>query len=306
MDCASHRRTSVGVHSRSFSSTKRYEWPFLASMQMSDDKPKPPKSVSEVLESLGMDRDQLREMAKDAVADLTPKKGRGAAWEKVLDAAAERLGPNWTIIGNGLRAELLHTPVRWFFDTVGIDPIPNRERLIVGHTPLFEPLVPRAITLTQDSSDSRLRDKEFRRLQIDIFDTDSAAALVTRWAQGPATELFAFKPIDAIAAWFEDAYLARDEQHRTNWKLLAGLRVIADTGSPLEVIDSQLDYLRSRAADPAGLLVMFWEQFREVAAAGDRETTLRWLDEHRRATVREHYALPDSVFADVLDDLGNG
>lgn len=61
-----------------------------------------------------MDRDQLREMEKDAIADLTPKKGRGAAWEKVLGAAVKKLGPNWTIIGSGLRAKLLHTPVRLF------------------------------------------------------------------------------------------------------------------------------------------------------------------------------------------------
>ena len=61
MDCASHRRTSVGVHSRSFSSTKRYEWPFLASMQMSDDKPKPPKEK----------RISLKSKVADAEAEMT-------------------------------------------------------------------------------------------------------------------------------------------------------------------------------------------------------------------------------------------
>lgn len=275
-------------------------------MHMSDDKPKPPKSVTEVLESLGTDRDQLREMAKDAIADLTPKKGRGAAWEKVLGTAVKKLGPNWTIIGSGLRAELLPTPVRWWFDTVGIDPIPNREQLTIGHVRLFEPLIPRAITLRQDIPDSRLQDQEFRRLQIDIFDTASAAATVTQWAQGPAMQLFDTKPAELFSAFLEEKYLVRDQSRSTSWRFLAAYRVITDTGSPLEVIDSQLDYLRSRAADPAGPLVMFWEQFREVAAAGDRERTLRWLDEHRRATVREHYPLPDSVFADVLEDLGDG
>ena len=273
---------------------------------MSDDKPKLPKSVSEVLGSLGMDRDQLREMAKGAIADLTPKKGRGAAWEKVLGAAVETLGPNWTIIGSGLRAKLLHTPIRWWFDTVGIDPIPNREQLTIGHFPLFEPLVRGGLTLRQDDYDSRIRDNEFRRQQIDIFDTDPAAALVIRWVQGPAAELFDLKPLDFITEWFEDAYLNRDQSPQTNWEFLAGLRVITDTGSPLEVIDSELDFLHGRVSDSEDPFVIFWRQFREVAAAGDRERTLRWLDAHRRATVREHYPLPDSVFADVLEGLGNG
>lgn len=277
----------------------------MASMHMSDDKPKSPKSVTEVLESLGMDRDQLREMAIDAIADPTPKKGRGAAWEKVLGAAVKKLGPNWTIIGSGLRAKLLHTPVRWFFDTVGIDPIPNREKLTITHLPLIEPLDPGTLTEWQDHYDSRHSGHDYHGRQIDIFDTVSAAELVIWWAEGPASELFDARSVEALTPLREKQYLERNQSGPARWTILAGLRVITDTGSPLEVIDNAIEYFRGRAADPAGPLVMFWEQFREVAAAGDRERTLRWLDEHRRATVREHCALP-AVFADVLEDLGNG
>lgn len=111
--------------------------------------------------------------------------------------------------------------------------------------------------------------------------------------------------MEALTPLREKQYLERNQSGPARWTILAGLRVITDTGSPLEVIDNAIEYFRGRAADPAGPLVMFWEQFREVAAAGDRERTLWWLDEHRRATVREHCALP-AVFADVLEDLGNG
>ncbi|MGE2772240.1 hypothetical protein ACQGAO_28710 [Rhodococcus sp. 1.20] len=218
----------------------------------------------------------------------------------------ETLGPNWTIIGSGLRAKLLHTPVRWFFDTVGIDPIPNREKLTITHLPLIEPLDPGTLTEWQDHYDSRHCGHDYHGRQIDIFDTVSAAELVIWWAEGPASELFDARSEAALTPLREKQYLERNQSGPARWTILAGLRVITDTGSPLEVIDNAIEYFRGWVADPKAPLVMFWTQFREVAAADDRERTLRWLDEHRRAAVREHYPLPDSVFADVLEDLGDG
>lgn len=65
----------------------------------------------------------------DGLAMATPRKVRGSAWERVLKAAASNLGPEWVVARSGTQGELIHLPVRWWFNSIGLDPKPNREEL---------------------------------------------------------------------------------------------------------------------------------------------------------------------------------
>ncbi|NMM92578.1 hypothetical protein B2J88_51580 [Rhodococcus sp. SRB_17] len=240
--------------------------------------------------------------ADSIIKAATPRRGRGAAWERVLESVAARLGSEWTVIGHGLHAQLLHVPIGWWFDTVAIDPIPNREQLYYSHQPVMKPLSPEVITMRQDLYERLHRNTSHAGQRLDIFDTDSAVELVSWWALGPSLTAFTDRSIEQVSAGKERVYAARQERPHFDWTVLAGLRVITDTGSPLDVIDNALDSLAGRRLSD-DRLIPFWHEFRSVAESGDRARTLRWLDHHRRATVREHFPLPDSAFADALAGL---
>ena len=234
----------------------------------------------------------------DGLAMATPRKGRGSAWERVLKAAASNLGPEWVVARSGTQAELIHLPVRWWFNSIGLDPKPNREELTFSHAPLMREFTPGTITFRQSSYQPGPTDSAPPNIQMDIFDTRGAAEIVRWWALGPSTKFFAAPPLPDLVAAAEQAYADREEKPRRDWMISAGLRVIADTGSPIEVIDSVLWELARR--DVGGHVQSFWRQFRAVAENRDRLATLQWLDEERRRSVKDAYGLRDSAFADVI------
>lgn len=155
---------------------------------------------------------------------------------------------------------------------------------------------PGTITFRQSSYQPGPTDSEPPNIQMDIFDTRGAAEIVRWWVRPPSSLLQRRFP-DSVAA-AEQAYADRKEEPCRDWMISAGLRVIADTGSPIEVIDSVLWELARR--DVGGHVQSFWREFRAVAENRDRLATLQWLDEERRRSVKDAYGLRDSAFADVI------
>lgn len=49
----------------------------------------------------------------------------------------------------------------------------------------------------------------------------------------------------------------------------------------------------------------YWREFRDVASAGDRAATVRWLDGQRRRMLTDLLNLPDRYDADVIDADGH-
>lgn len=232
-----------------------------------------------------------------------PKKGRGKAWAAIAATAAQRLGDDWIVVGSGIRTGILRVPVGWWFSSISIDPIPGREKLTLQHDALTTPLVPDTITLRQPSYRGAHRATAPNPDQLDLFDHDSAVDLVCWWANGPATETFDQRSDREWAAvsefLFRDYYDARPR----TWPMLAGWRVIFETGSPVEVIRGVLSIIDEGSWYEEHR--PFWERILTLAERDDRSAMLQLLDTERHRGLRENFSLPDTAIADVFEQLGN-
>ncbi|KAA8877179.1 hypothetical protein F3087_45695 [Nocardia colli] len=241
-----------------------------------------------------------------------PQAGKGKAWQKVAEAAAESLGSDWIVTGSRMKTSLVRTPIRWWYQAIGFAPSTVNGQLGMEYQPLVRPI--RAGILGHHGG---IRQSEyplpFQRQspnfradaprEIPVFDTDAAVDTVIWWATGPAKEIIEWQTDRQWADRDEKAYATRTPSVRPIvWTALPGWRVLFDTGSPLPIIDSIITEL----IDGEGLYDEerdFWMQFRELAAAeGDRAVMLRFLDEQRRRSLIEHCGVPESAIADVLTE----
>ncbi|WP_306356632.1 MULTISPECIES: hypothetical protein [unclassified Nocardia] len=233
-------------------------------------------------------------------AESHPPEGRGAAWVAVLHEAARLMGDGWTVVGSGMRAKLLHTPVAWWIDAIGNDGN-TTPWLTLTHRALTTPLHPDPYTIRQDRFAIR-QEAEFPpipRGRPDIFDTTTSAAMVRWFAEGPLTDDMTRNSDRDIAEIAERWYTEKFNARPRKWPMLAGWRAIFGTGSPIPVIDDMLGLIEQGIYTDEK---PFWEAFRAVAGQGDRSTMLAFLDTERRRGLREHYNLADDLIADVLTE----
>ncbi|MET4611649.1 hypothetical protein ABIC28_002641 [Rhodococcus sp. PvR044] len=241
-------------------------------------------------------------MARELYEKERPRKGRGAARNRILAGAAERLGPEWVVIDKGINASLLWTPVRWWYCAIGNTAAPNREELTVSHFPLLVPLHPGSYVFDQDGyAGTRyyLGDTAVYPTSIDLFDLDAGVEMVCWWALGPAMERFTLHSDRRMTELLEITFRDHLKRRPLQWPQLAGWRALYGTGDPIEVIENMIDVLINHGGFEENL--PFWQEFHDVAAVGDRVATVRWLDGQRRRVLTDLLGLPDRYVADVID-----
>ncbi|WP_375492695.1 hypothetical protein [uncultured Jatrophihabitans sp.] len=220
-----------------------------------------------------------------------------AAWQQLVQDVADGSGGEWTRAGKRGTARLVFGRVGWWLSSVAFGHRSGGEGwLFAAHQALVEPWAP-VITLRQDEyTGDDLPSGGYAPL------SDVAADQLAIWIAGPARAHFidegAWDWVEAHTIMWEQA---PEEVPRT-WPALAGLRVIADAGPALPVIDDTLA-LESGDDPWPEQERSWWEQFRDVAASESRSDQLRWLDARRRETLAA-LGVPESIIIDVLAEDG--
>lgn len=224
-------------------------------------------------------------------------KGRGAQWEAVARKASVDLDPRWTLVGRGARTVLTWGRIGWVWQSVGVDlKSGDRHELFASRAWLTMPFS-RSITAV----DSDLLAPSPER---DVVLDDGAADQVRRWAALVPDRVFnrTLEQDLARLEWHFDLFLTEGENFP--WMPLAGLRLVFGQ-DPTPVVDAADEWLQGPAGstrrggeDPE---LLFWREFR-LRLEDEREATLRWLDDQRRAALGAE-RVPDDLVEPVLGDV---
>lgn len=224
-------------------------------------------------------------------------KGRGVAVEAALREAAENLPGTWSVTGNGATAVLTWGRIGWVWQSVGINLKSGKTHELFASRAWLT--MPFSRSITAVDSDPRSPSPER-----DVVLDDGAADQVRRWADLVPDRVFnrTLEQDLAQLEWHFDLFLTEGENFP--WMPLAGLRLVFGQ-DPTPVVDAAEEWLRGlagstrRGVEDPGLT--FWREFR-LRLDGGPEATLRWLDEHRRDTLRAE-KVPDALVEPVLDDV---
>lgn len=215
------------------------------------------------------------------------------AWRTVAaQVADEREG--WQLTRPG-QPDLAHVPVGWWLARVGFDPPRGgtRGRLFVSVVPLTLP-----ITHGITGFGGFLQDQfagEQPRLGFDPTAEDAVDVL--RWWMDAAVQplLETNRPPQQWAEMCELEYVHTPEEPPRVWPMLAGWRLLTDSGDPLPVIDGALDLIaRGRGASSRE---GFFQELR-TRVVEDRQGAKGWLDERRRGWLAEIGVQPEQMLTE--------
>jgi hypothetical protein len=220
-----------------------------------------------------------------------------AAWRRIAVEGAEHFGAPWLATGGGGNTVLTLTPVGWWLRQIGFNP------KSYGGGPLFvryvSLTVPDVAGIDYSQNDYYGDD----RPRSDLMPDEPDAGFVLRWwMNGPGgAYLRDFDEQREISR--EETMFAEDRDFRPiGWPILAGWRLLLNSGPPGPVIRAQLARI-----DELGALGItertagWWREFLGVVTTQDRPGALRWLDEQRRATLTA-LKVPEEAIADGLSE----